>query len=223
MKKVIGYLRVSTQKQADSGLSLDAQKAKISAMAVVMGVEISEFIIDAGESAGSINRPGLTGLLSMVAANQVETVVIAKLDRLTRSVKDLGTLIEIFERRGVNLVSVADSLDTRSAAGRLVLNIMTSVAQWEREAIGERTKDALQAKKAKGERTGNIPFGFQIGDGAQLVENELEQSIIRRIHSLRQEGLSLRQIAAALNADGQKTRSGGDWKHEYVNSILKAA
>jgi len=88
----------------------------------------------------------------MVEAGQVKAVIVAKLDRLTRSVKDLCELLERFERRGVALVSVAESLDTGSAAGRLVLNIMAAVSQWEREAIGERTRDAMRHKRSQGER-----------------------------------------------------------------------
>jgi site-specific DNA recombinase len=157
--RAIGYVRVSTEKQADFGVSLEAQTAKVQAMAVVQGAELAEIIIDAGESAKSLNRPGMARLLSLVDAGAVDTVIIAKLDRLTRSVKDLAELLERFTRRGVSLVSVADSLDTRSAAGRLVLNIMVSVSQWEREAIGERTRDAMHHKRANGERVGRSPSG----------------------------------------------------------------
>src|SRR4029453_7036373 len=105
--------------------------------------DLAEVIIDAGESAKSLNRPGMERLLSLVDAGAVNTVIIAKLDRLTRSVKDLAELLERFTRRGVSLGSLAESLDTGTAAGRLVLNIMTAVSQWEREAIGERTRDAM--------------------------------------------------------------------------------
>ncbi len=135
-----GNVRVSTEKQADVGVSVDAQAAKIRAMAVVQGANLADVIIDAGESAKSLQRPGIARLLVLVDEGAVETVIIAKLDRLTRSVVDLAELLKRFERRGVSLVSVADALDTRSAAGRLVLNIMVSVSQWERETIGERTK-----------------------------------------------------------------------------------
>ena len=115
------------------------------------------------------HRPGMARLLALVDAGAVDTVIIAKLDRLTRSVVDLAELLKRFERRGVSLVSVADSLDTRSAAGRLVLNIMVSVSQWEREAIGERTRDAMRHKRAKGERVGTVPFGSHVAaDGVQL-------------------------------------------------------
>src|SRR5712692_11769433 len=131
--KAIGYTRVSTEKQADRGVSLDAQTEKIRAMAQVHSANLVDIIVEA-ESAKSLNRPGMQRLLALVDSGEVKTVIVAKLDRLTRSVKDLCTLLERFTRRGVTVVSVAESLDTGSAAGRLVLNIMTAVSQWEREA-----------------------------------------------------------------------------------------
>jgi site-specific DNA recombinase len=154
--KTVGYVRVSTDKQADRGVSLDAQAEKIRAMAGVHNAELVEIVVDGGESAKSLQRPGMAHLLALVDGKKVQAVIIAKLDRLTRSVKDLCELLERFERRGVALISVAESLDTRSAAGRLVLNIMTAVSQWEREAIGERTRDAMSHKRSNGERVGNI-------------------------------------------------------------------
>ena len=122
--RAIGYVRVSTDKQADHGVSLEAQEAKIRAMAVVQGAEIVDLIIDGGESAKNLDRPGMERLLALVDQGKVQTVIIAKLDRLTRSVKDLAELLERFQRRGVSLVSVAESLDTGSAAGRLVINMI---------------------------------------------------------------------------------------------------
>ncbi len=96
------------------------------------------------------------------------------------------TLLERFERRSVALISVAESLDTGSAAGRLVLNIMTAVSQWEREAIGERTRDALGHKRSKGERVGNIPFGLRLaGDGEHLEPDPTEQAALAEIRRLR--------------------------------------
>src|SRR5438093_2599659 len=177
--KTIGYVRVSTEKQADFGVSLEAQTAKIRAMAVVQGAELVDVLIDAGESAKSLHRPGMARLLALVDARAIDTVIIAKLDRLTRSVADLAELLKRFERRGVSLVSVADSLDTRSAAGRLVLDIMVSVSQWEREAIGERTRDAMRHKRANGERVGNIAYGYCVAaDGVQLEADPHEQTIL---------------------------------------------
>src|SRR4051812_3003492 len=146
----IGYARVSTDRQAEKGVSLEAQKQRIEAMAVVQERALQEVIIDGGESAKNLNRPGLQRLLSMVQAGKVQAVIVAKLDRLTRSVKDLCSLLELFEKKNVALISVAESLDTSTAAGRLVITIMGAVSQWEREAIGERTREALRHKKSKG-------------------------------------------------------------------------
>src|ERR1035437_5445040 len=154
--QAIGYVRVSTDRQAEQGVSLEGQEAKIRAMATVQGAELLDVIVDGGESAKSLNRPGLQQLLDLINAGKVDAVIVAKLDRLTRSVKDLCGLLELFEKRKVALVSVAESLDTGSAAGRLVITIMAAVSQWEREAIGERTREALRHKRVKGERVGNI-------------------------------------------------------------------
>src|SRR3954451_21906452 len=151
----IGDVRVSTERQADRGVSLEAQEAKIRAMATVQGADLIDVIVDGGESAKSMNRPGLQKLLEMVHKGEVQAIIIAKLDRLTRSVKDLCSLLELLEKRKVALVSVAESLDTSTAAGRLVITIMGAVSQWEREAIGERTRDALRHKRAQGQRVGN--------------------------------------------------------------------
>ena len=115
MPSVIGYVRVSTDRQADQGVSLEAQAEKIRAMAVVQGAKLIDIIVDGGESAKSLKRPGMVKLLALVDAGEVQTVVIAKLDRLTRSVKVLCELLERFQRRNVALISVAESLDNGSA------------------------------------------------------------------------------------------------------------
>src|SRR5689334_3451473 len=122
--QAIGYIRVSTDQQAERGISLDAQRERVRAMATVQGAELLDVIVDGGESAKSMNRPGLQRVLTLVSTGKVRAVIVAKLDRLTRSVKDLCALLETFEKRGVALISVAESLDTGSAAGRLVITIM---------------------------------------------------------------------------------------------------
>jgi site-specific DNA recombinase len=108
--QAIGYVRVSTDRQAEQGVSLEAQEAKIRAMATIHSAELVEVIVDGGESAKSLNRPGLQRLLALINAGQVQAVIVAKLDRLTRSVKDLCNLLELFEKRKVAPISVAESL-----------------------------------------------------------------------------------------------------------------
>ena len=225
--KVIGYVRVSTEEQSAEGVSLAAQEAKIRAYADLYDLELIEVIVDAGQSAKSLKRPGLTRALGMLKAGKAGGMVIAKLDRLSRNVSDFNSLIEGYfgEKAGKQLMSVADSIDTRTAAGRLVLNVLMSVSQWEREAIGERTKDAMSHKKSKGERVGTIPFGFDLAaNGVDLISNEIEQSVIADIRRLKGEGYSLRSIAEELTRQGASTKKGkAKWSHMTVAGILNRA
>ena len=220
--RTTGYVRVSTDRQADLGISLEAQEAKIRAMATVRGVELEEVIVDGGESAKDLNRPGMQRLLELVENQRIDAVIVAKLDRLTRSVKDLSQMLELLEKRKVALISVAESLDTSSAAGRLVITIMGAVSQWEREAIGERTRDALRHKRDQGQRVGNIAFGFRLAaDGEHLEQNPAEQAALEEIRKLRSQGHSMRRIAAVLNHHAYRTRRGTPWRLESVARVLK--
>jgi DNA invertase Pin-like site-specific DNA recombinase len=217
----IGYVRVSSDRQADQGFSLEAQSARIRAMATVQSADLIEVVVDGGESAKSMNRPGLRRVLALVETGAVHAVVVAKLDRLTRSVKDLCELLELFERKSVALVSVAESLDTGSAAGRLVITIMGAVSQWEREAIGERTRDVLRHKRSQGERVGNIHYGYRLGADRKHVEPDpAEQAVLVTIRDLRARHRSLREIAMVLNDIGARTRRGTVWRHEYVKNVI---
>jgi DNA invertase Pin-like site-specific DNA recombinase len=220
--RAIAYVRVSTDKQADRGVSLEAQEAKIRAYASVYDLDLVDVVIDAGASAKTLDRPGLTRVLSAVKRGEVDAVVVMKLDRLTRSVVDLGTLVDrYFQRCG--LLSVSEQIDTRTAAGRLVLNVLASVAQWEREAIGERTSVAMKHKAAKGEFIGghSAPYGFTLAaDGVALVEVEAEQAVIGEARALRAAGLSLRSAAAELARRGFLARAGRPFAAEQVRRMV---
>jgi len=220
--RAIGYVRVSTGKQA---LSPEAQEEKIRQMAALKGVQLVDVVVDR-ESAkeGSIHkRPGIARIFDLARAHQVERVIIAKLDRLTRSVVDLGELLTELDRAGVSLVSATETwMDTGSAAGRLVINIIVCVAQWEREAIAERTAAVLQHKKAHGKVYNHTPYGFE-RQGDNLVVAPVEQEIRARIFKEREIGLSLAEIADALNAQGVPTKIKGRWHPSTVANILKAA
>jgi DNA invertase Pin-like site-specific DNA recombinase len=153
-RKTIAYIRVSTQEQAETTLSLDAQRARIASYCAALGWAVSDVVSDAGESAKSLQRPGMSELLDRIRKGDVERVVVAKLDRLTRSVRDLCSLVELCADHNVALVSTSETLDTSSAAGRMVVHMLGVVGQWEREAIAERTREALAAKKRRGEPIG---------------------------------------------------------------------
>lgn len=220
---VVGYVRVSTDEQSRDGVSLEAQAERVRAYCGLYRLHLVCVISDAGESAKKLDRPGLDRALAMLAAGEVAGLVVAKLDRLTRSVKDLGTLVEAhFDgKKASQLFSVTEQIDTRSSGGRLVLNVLMSVAQWEREAIVERTQQALDHKRARGERIGTVPYGWGLGvDGKTLFRDPEEQTWIAMMRNWRILGNSYRAIAAELEARGVPTRSGRPWCHTSVSTIL---
>jgi len=223
---VIAYCRVSTAEQSDSGVSLDAQQAKMAAYADLYNLTIVETIIDA-ESAKSLRRDGLQRALNLLRTRKADGLLLVQLDRLPRSVADWQALIDAFfgERGGKQLFSVNDSIDTRTAAGRLVLNVLITVAQWERETIGERTKEALRHKINSRQRVGKVRFGFDLApDGMTLVENPAEQQTLAFMRNLRAAGRTLRQIAAELTARQIPTKERKPrWTHTAVAYILARA
>ncbi|GMV19072.1 MAG: hypothetical protein AMXMBFR56_72960 [Polyangiaceae bacterium] len=217
MTKVIGYIRTSTREQADQGLSLDAQRQRLGRYASLYDLEIVAVVVDAGVSAKTLDRPGLSHALGMLKSGAAQALLVVKLDRFTRSVRDLGTLIE---EPWFGLLSVSEMFDTRSAAGRLVLNLLASVSQWEREAIGERTSDAMRFKAEQGEFTGgDAPYGFR-NEGGHLVEVEAEQAVIRLVREARASGLSLRAIARELQAQGFASRTGKPFAAVQVSRMV---
>ena len=221
--RAVAYLRVSTDKQADTGVSLDAQRAKVAAYAALYELDLVAVEVDAGASAKSLDgRPALTRALAMLDAGTADALIVVKLDRLTRSVADLGGLVaDYFGPKGAALLSVSEQIDTRTSAGRLVLNVLASVAQWEREAIGERTATAMQHKRANGERVGSVPYGFALAaDGVHLVAVEGEQAAIVRARALVEGGLSLRKVAAQLAAEGHAARNGAPFTAVQVSRMV---
>jgi len=225
--KVIVYCRVSTADQADSGVSLDSQQSKCAAFAALYELEIVEVIVDAGESGKTLDRPGLERALGLLRAGKAEGLLVGSLNRLTRSVADWQTLIDGYfsEKAGKQLLSVADCVDTRSAAGRLVLNVLLSVSQWERETIAERTREALRYKISSRQRVGKVRFSFDLApDGTTLVENPAEQGVIDLMRDLRAAGKTLRQIAKELTRQGVPTKERKPrWTHTAVAYILGRA
>ena len=224
MTRCIAYIRVSTDKQADFGVSLEAQQAKAQAYSALYDLNIVAVIVDAGESAKTLDRPGLTRALAMLAKGEADALLVSKLDRLTRSVVDLGSLIDRYFAPGkAALLSVSEAIDTRSAAGRLTLNILASVSQWEREAIAERTRDAMRHMRDQNEYTGgNAPYGFALVDGA-LVADAFEQDVITQARELRASGLALAKVAAALDSRGIQARSGLPFGAKQISRMMAAA
>ncbi len=236
-----GYIRVSAEEQAREGLSLATQEAKIRDYAKVYDIEIDIMHADEGESAKSLDRPGIRAALDRLDRRQVEGLVIFKLDRLSRDIGDWDRLIKTYfgDRAGRHLWSVTDKIDTATAAGRMVLNMMMVVAQWEREAIAERTSTTMQYQSgvgvegvSQGRRMGAVKYGYDLVDDGRrsrkqgrpvgLAELRAEMWTIVLIIEMRDQGMSLRKIAAELDARGIPTKQNkGKWTHQTVDKILK--
>jgi site-specific DNA recombinase len=215
--RAIAYIRVSTSQQAEQGFSLLAQQEKVNAYANLYDLDIVDTVIETA-SAKNLKREGLQGALAQIKSGQADALIVVKLDRLTRSVADLGYLVETYFAKA-GLLSVSEQIDTRSASGRLVLNVLASVSQWEREAIGERTAAVKQSMKANGLYCGGlVPYGQMLING-QLVTNPQEQAIITRAKTLKSEGHSLRTIATMFSQEGLKTRKDTDFSHVLVSRM----
>src|SRR4051812_37312102 len=186
--RVIGYCRVSTDEQAMSGLGLADQEKRIREMAKPHGWQIAQVIRDEGLSAGTLERAGLFRALGLLAAGRADGLVVAKLDRLTRSTVDFGVLLEWFKDAGKILVLLDLGVDTSTAGGELVANVIASVAQWERGVISERTRAALAQLRLQGKPTGR----------PAVVD---DQALVARIQEMREAEMTLRQIADTLNAE----------------------
>jgi site-specific DNA recombinase len=218
-RRMIGYVRVSTEQQADRGNSIEAQQTKIAQYAAAFGIELIAIEIDAGVSAKSLGRPALQRALAHLDAGTADGILVAKLDRLTRSVRDLCDLVdERFKDGTWHLMSVGENVDTRSAAGRMVLNIIATVAQWEREAAAERTAAVMEHMKSTGRFTGGFPpYGWRLDEEGGLVVDEDEARVVARAKELRGQGHALRAIACAL---GTNTRNGKPFAASQIARML---
>ena len=222
--RVIGYIRVSTEEQAKEGVSLENQRRKIEAYCSLYNHDLLEIIVDAGLSAKDTNRAGFQRLLTLTSSRRpnIEGLVVYKLDRIFRNAEEALRHTNLWDAKGIALISVQEQIDTKSATGKFFFTLLAAIAEMERNVISERTTDALALKKAKGERAGNVPYGFRlIPDGAAIVKDDGEQKIIRLIQKLNADGLSTRKIADELNQSGHRTRRGTAWRCQYIMGILK--
>jgi len=216
---VIGYVRVSSEDQASSGLSLEAQRERIRAYCHARGWTLADIVTDAGASARTLDRPGMDTVRRLMADRLVDSVVALKLDRLTRSVRDLHQLMQLSADTGVGIVSVTENLDTTSAAGRLMVNVLAAMAEWEREVIAERTTAALAVKRRRGERISRFhAIGQEEGE-----RGEHERRALAHVRTVleRAEPASLRDIAASLDAFGFRNRAGQTYHASAISRMVR--
>jgi DNA invertase Pin-like site-specific DNA recombinase len=222
MNDAIGYVRVSSEEQADSGLGLEVQRQRIAAYCQMKGLNLAETFEDPGISAGKplASRPAGSRLLA-AAKKSKAVVVVAKLDRLFRSVADAASVIDDFDKKGIQLVSIGEGFDMTSPYGRAMAQMASVFAELERAMIRERTRSAMSVKRSRGERiSGHAPYGWDFGHGGRLVKNASEQEIIVQMKRMQAEGLSYRGIAVRLDEEGIRPKRGKRWIHTTVKSIL---
>ena len=203
--KAIGYIRVSTQEQAQSGLGLEAQAVAIRAEATRRGWDL-EIIADEGESGSKVDRPGLLIAKDKLARGEVQALIVAKQDRLMRSSLGWAQIVSQSKDQKWSLICLDINLDTASPMGECMGSILAAIAQLELENIRKRTKDALAVKKAQ---------GYRLGRPATMPEETRA-----RINALRNSGVTLQGVADTLNTEGIPTARGGSkW---YASTVQKA-
>lgn len=205
---IVGYIRVSTDEQAESGLGLAAQRRAIEAECASRGWNLTDIREDAGLSGKSMtNRPGLAAAIEDVESRGVGGIIVAKLDRLSRNLKDFAGLMDRAQKNGWNLVACDLGIDLSTPAGEFMANVMSSAAQWERKLIGQRTRDALAEKRAQGVKLGR--------------PQALPQTVVQRILTARSAGDGWSAIARRLNAERVPTAHGGaQWHPSTVRAVV---
>jgi site-specific DNA recombinase len=203
MNKAIGYTRVSTIEQTDTGVSLDMQREKIKLHAKLNDLDLIEIISDEGKSGKNLKRKGLQRLIELASNKKIDSVIVYKLDRLVRKTKNLLYLFEdVFNKNNINFFSISEDINTITAQGKFFLTLIGAMAQMERDLISERTSDALQELKRQERRLGSPdkpPFGFrQTKRKKATLENLMpvdeEMVIVKSIYTMRKKDLSLGQI-----------------------------
>jgi DNA invertase Pin-like site-specific DNA recombinase len=231
-RRVVGYARVSTDQQAAKGVSLETQVEKIRQYCTLHDLELVELKVET-KGAKAV-RPVLEAALDMIESGEVDGLVVWNLDRFARSVKDVSTMIEKYfaeSGMGARLISVTESIDTHTAGGRLVVNVLASVHQWEAERLRERIRANLDRLAEQGYWAGgNVPFGYRAKpreytqDGnrlpRRLESNPQEQEAIAAAQRLKGDGLSLREIAVELSRLRFRPRTGGSFSAQQVSNML---
>jgi DNA invertase Pin-like site-specific DNA recombinase len=205
--QVLGYVRVSTEEQGDSGAGLEAQRRAIAAECKRRGWELLEVIEDAGFSAKDLKRPGIQEALRVLKEGDAKALVAAKLDRLSRSMIDFTGLMATAQKQGWALVALDCAVDTTTPAGEAMANVLATFAQFERRLISLRTREALAVKKSQGVRLGR--------------PTTMPKAVVNRIKQERAAGKTYAAIADKLNAKGVPTAQGGlQWYPSTVRHVL---
>ncbi|MDH4246957.1 MAG: recombinase family protein [Deltaproteobacteria bacterium] len=235
--KTIGYVRVSTEKQSREGLSLGAQEKAIRHYCELYEMGLTDVVVDRGVSAKSIKgRPGMERLISLVESDAVKAVVVYKIDRMFRSIRDALHSFDLFKEHKVQFHSVIEKWDTSTAMGEFAMNMLLSMAQLERRQTSERTSFTLREKKVANSHTnalmshrtqtgkltvGQAPYGWQFKEKV-LIEHPEEMPVVRKITNMKKEGASIAAIMKWLKDNKVPPRYGKSWHKKQIYRIVEA-
>lgn len=225
MKKAYGYIRVSTTSKALDGVSLDVQRERIQARCKLEGWELIGIQSDEGIPSHRMkNRPGLHKALRAVRKNKGSVLVIYNLSRMCRNTREAIDILDMLRESDCNLLSIAESLDTTTAMGKAMFEMIAIFTELQRDLASELTTEAIRHKTATGEKVGAAPYGWDWKDKAgnkKLIEVAREQRILDSIFDMNTEGASLRQIAKTLEAKGVLTKRGHKkWHAQSIKEII---
>lgn len=218
------YVRVSTVRQAEEGYSLEAQRSKLEKHCDAQGwtVEPEHIFVDAGISGKTTDRPAYQAMLQAVAAGDVCRIVAIKMDRFSRSVRDFLDLLDYCKEHDCAVVSLGESIDTSTPIGRMMVVVISAIAEMEKETIKERLMSGRAQKAQEGGHAGGaIEFGYTYAAGDEWTVNEDQADTVRRIFVLFLAGNGLRRIADIVNQEGRTTGTGAQWHASTVGYVLR--
>lgn len=226
MKKVIGYVRVSSLMQNEDGKSIDMQIDYIKKYCKGNNYELVDIFEDRGISGMKSNRDGLNNLISAIEKKECECVVVYSLSRLGRKLKNIVDWIDLLNKKDIEFISIKENFNVNEIYGKLMLNIMGSLNEFEVNIISERIKDVKRNLKSKNEvYCGDILYGMY-RRGNKLIKNNNEIKVLRLIKKYRNEGISYFKISDKLNSNGIKSKNKGKWygssvRGVYLNGVIE--
>ena len=222
MRKILGYVRVSSESQKKKNNSIPLQKKKISEYCKLNDFELIETYEDDGISGMSIDkRDGYKKMIEYMKGNDIDGVVVWSLSRLGRRMKDVVEFMDYLKTNDIGFFSIKENLTNDDKVGSLIMNILSSINEFEVEVIRERIKDVKRNKKEKGEVYGRMMYGYDNIDG-KMVENKFERNIIKRVKNFRSRGWSWRNISNRLNEEGVKSKENSIWYDGSLYNMMRS-
>ena len=221
MKKVIGYVRVSSEIQKRKNNSIPLQKKKIKEYCSLNDFDLIDVYEDDGVSGMSIDkRNGFKSMVEFMKENKIDGIVVWSLSRLGRKMKDVVEFMDFLKSNNIGFFSIKENLSNDDKIGSLIMNILSSINEFEVEVIRERIKDVKRNKKENGEVYGRMMYGFDNVNG-MMIENKEEKRIIKRVKNFRSRGWSWRKISNRLNDEGIKSKESSVWYDGSLYNMMR--